>query len=244
MSKAREKRGVLMTATSRKRGSWKDLQEEEVADSDEDEGGESRKASQREWMQLEQEVQNDLRKKDLASGIRHTAAVAYDDVADEVEEDDGPPDAPSSPESAEATESTAAPSKGTVDENGERVVPEGVTTAGDQVKDKKRGGEKRTGAARRKKKNEGGEDAPPTKKKKEDEDPDRWLKMRLEGEEKPKRIDATRIVHYHDFDAKASDAAPLEDGSTVGLEEKPAAMPGSFRAHLRRDLFDGSDDDE
>merc|ERR1719324_1112873 len=76
-------------------------------------------------MQLEQEVQNDLRKKDLASGIRHTAAVAYDDVADEVEEDDGPPDAPSSPESAEAT---AAPSKGTVDENGERVVPEGVTT--------------------------------------------------------------------------------------------------------------------
>merc|ERR1719327_1790501 len=51
-------------------------------------------------MQLEQEVQNDLRKKDLASGNRHTAAVAYDDVADEVEEDDGPPDAPSSPESA------------------------------------------------------------------------------------------------------------------------------------------------
>merc|ERR1719331_2024642 len=126
-------------------------------------------------MQLEQEVQNDLRKKDLASGIRHTAAVAYDDVADEVEEDDGPPDAPSSPESAEATESTAAPSKGTVDENGERVVPEGVTTAGAQVKDKKRGGEKRTGAAR--------------KKKKDDEDPDRWLKMRLGGE---KRTGAAR----------------------------------------------------
>jgi len=82
-------------------------------------------------------------------------------------------------------------------------------------------------------------------KKKEDEDPDRWLKMRLEGEEKPKKIDATRVVHYHDFDTSdlsVSRAVPLE-ASTVVTDEKPTATPGSFRSTLRRDLFDDSDDD-
>lgn len=244
MSKALQKRGVLMTATSRKRGSWKDLQEEDVdvADSDED-CGDERKKSQLEWLELEREVQSDLRKKEFASGVRQSAVVAYDDVAgDEADEEDGPPSAPSSPEAADAAEEAASPSgKGPADGD-ERVVPEGVTTAGDQAKEpKKRGGKKETGAARRKRRHEG-EDGPPPKKKKEDEDPDRWLKMRLEGEEKPKRIDATRVVHYHDFDSSL--AAESASASVEAPEDKPVATPGSFRASVRRDLFDGSDDDD
>lgn len=258
MSKGREKRGVLMTATSRKRGSWKDLQDEEVdiADSD-DECDHDRKASQLEWLALESEVKKDLRKKDFDSGIRHTALVNYDDVAGEESEDDsdGPPSAPSSPEAAptaapadgEAALPSAPSAKGAVDEDGERVVPQGVTTAGDQANGpKKRGGEKKTGAAKKRRREgplEGEDGDGEKKKKKKEEDPDRWLKMRLEGEEKPKKIDATRVVHYHDFDSSATSAAsraPLEPVAN----EKPMATPGSFRSTLRRDLFDGSDDED
>lgn len=216
----------------------------EIGDSD-NEGDSDRKASQNEWLALEREVKSELHRKVLASGIRTDAPLAYDDVAgDETEdEDDDFSSAPSSPEAADAGEAAAPSATG---DDAERIVPEGVTTAGDQVKVKKRSGKKRTGAERRKRKHDG-EDGPPSKKKKEDEDPDRWLKMKLEGEEKPKRIDATRVVHYHDFDSIAAAAArtsAVEASSAEGAEEKPVVKPGSFRSAIRRDLFDGSDDDD
>lgn len=232
--KARQTRGVLMTATASKRGSWRD-QQQDVADSDE-EPVDEKKASQLEWAQLERDVQSELQKKALDAGIRHSAAVDYDDVAsdEEGDEDDELDSAPSSPEAASAAAAA---------EDGERVVPEGVTTAGDQVKVKKRSGVKRTGAEKRKRKFPGDvdEEGQPKKKKKKEDDPDRWLKMRLEGEEKPKKIDATRVVHYHDFDR---DAVPSLGSSAGAAEQKPAAAPGGFRSMIRRDMFDGSDDDD
>lgn len=241
MSKASvAKRGVLMTASSRKRGSWKDLQDEgaDVVDSDVEDEEKQRKSSQLEWAELQREVETDIRKKELDSGIRQSAPTTYDDVAEDAVDEDGPPSAPSSPE----PEEEAADGKGFDDD--ERVVPEGVTTAGAQTKEKKRGGEKRTGAARRKRKlgDAEGEDGAPPKKKKE-EDPDRWLKMCLEGEDKPKKIDATRVVHYHDFDGGAAEAISEAPSEAAATDEKPVAS-GSFRATLRRDLFDGSDSDE
>lgn len=241
----RERRGVLMTATSRKRGSWKDLQEDvEIGDSD-NEGDGERKASQNEWAALEKQVEKEVRTKELASGIRRSALVAYEDVAGD-EEDEDLPSAPSSPESPPAAEGAAAGEAvaGAQTAEDARVVPEGVSTAGEQKKEKKRGGEKRTGASRRK--NKAGEDGPPPKKKKEEEDPDRWLKMRLEGEEKVKRIDATRVVHYHDFDGSSVAAPalpPAAEPEAPASAASSSAAPRSFRAGLRRDLFD-SDDDE
>lgn len=241
-----------MTATSRKRGSWKE-EKLDVGDSDKDEDDE-KKASQREWQDLEKQVQKEARRQELDSGKGRAPAAAYDDVADdEPSEDEEDASAPSSPEAEDASDADAPaapfPLRRKVpldkDKDDDRVVPEGVTTAGDQAKDKKRGGEKKTGATRRKKKH-AGEDGPPPKKKKDD-DPDRWLKMKLEGEEKPKKIDATRVVHYHDFDSSLQGplAESAEADSAVKSEEKPAVAPsGSFRASLRRDLFDGSDSDE
>lgn len=238
-----------MTATARKRGSWKDLvkDEVEVADSD-NEGDDCRKASQSEWKELEREVRSELRMKEFASGMGRGEAVNYDDVAGEEAEIDGPPSAPSSPQGEEAEEN-GVPKTATAGED--VVVPEGVRTAGDHSKEKKRGGERKTGAARRKIKGGGelGEEGPPHKKKKIDEDPDRWLKMRLEGEEKPKRIDATRVVHYHDYDiasasasaSSSSIAAPASAEAASGSTQK--ATRTSYRAGLRRDLFDSDDDD-
>mmetsp|Transcript_66638 Transcript_66638/g.104826 ORF Transcript_66638/g.104826 Transcript_66638/m.104826 type:complete len:251 (+) Transcript_66638:172-924(+) len=244
----RERRGVLMTATARKRGSWKDLVKDddvEVADSDDE--GDDRKASQNEWAELEREVRSELRMKEFASGMGRGEAVNYDDVAGEEAEIDGPPSAPSSPEGEEAEEDGVP--KGPPDSDA--VVPEGVRTAGDHAKEKKRGGERKTGAARRKKKGGGelGEDGPPHKKKKAEEDPDRWLKMRLEGEDKPKRIDATRIVHYHDYDVAAALASASSSSNLLGSTEKSSESTGkatgsSYRAGLRRDLFDSDDDDD
>ncbi|CAK0863670.1 unnamed protein product [Prorocentrum cordatum] len=49
-----------------------------------------------------------------------------------------------------------------------------------------------------------GEPKRPGKKRKEDKDPDRWIKMQLQGEGKPKVIDATRVVSYFDFDSRGA----------------------------------------
>lgn len=226
-----------MTATARKRGSWKELvaQEDEIVDSG-NEGDDCRKASQSEWAELERQVRSELRMKEFASGMGRGEAVNYDDVAGDEAEIDGPASAPSSPQAEEAEEDV---------DGKDAIVPEGVRTAGEQTKDKKRGGERRTGAARRKKKGELGEEGPPPKRKKVDEDPDRWLKMRLEGEEKPKRIDATRVVHYHDYDMVSALATTSSSSSVVqdtsGVAQKAAGT--SYRSGLRRDLFDSDDDD-
>lgn len=230
-----QKRGVLMTASSRKRGSWKEQQEDvEVADSD-NEPVDNRKASQKEWEALEKEVQSDMRKKVFDAGLRPTAVTSYDDVAsDEDDEDDLPSSAPSSPEAMDEAAAIAA-ARG----DGERVVPQGVVTAGEvtaDVKKKTRGGKVLTGAERRKRKapeGEPGEDGKPVKKKKKEDDPDRWLKLRLEGEEKQKRIDATRLVYYHAF-----------DDPTVAAEAPVVAPSGGSSRSMLRNLFDGSDDDD
>lgn len=238
----RERRGVLMTATARKRGSWKDLVKDDVEIGDsENEGVDCRKESQNEWAELEREVRSELRMKEFASGMGRGEAVNYDDVAGDEEEDDGPPSAPSSPEEGEADSNAA---KHVTSEDA--LAPPGAMTAGDHLKEKKRGGEKKTGAARRKKKaGDLGEEGSFQKRKKVDEDPDRWLKMRLAGEEKPKKIDATRVVHYHDHDMmalskEASSSIAVAGDSSGGSQP---ATTVSYRARLRTDLFD-SDDDE
>lgn len=247
-------RGVLMTATARKRGSWKEEPETNVADSD-DEPEDERKASQNEWLSLEQEARAEIQKKEMEKGIRPENA-GYDDVASdwETDEDDDDDRSASAPSSPEAADSSAAATAGEAAAGGEatgELVPKGVTTAGDQAKEpKKRGGERKTGAERRKRKFVAtGEDGEPVKKKKKEDDPDRWLKLRLHGEEKPKRIDATRVVHYHDFDSRAAAraaaaAAASSAGSSKVAADTSTPTPGSFRASVRRDMFDGSDDDE
>mmetsp|Transcript_111310 Transcript_111310/g.315100 ORF Transcript_111310/g.315100 Transcript_111310/m.315100 type:complete len:263 (-) Transcript_111310:167-955(-) len=255
------RRGVLMTASSKRppRPSWRDeLPEEDDVAADED-GGTARKASQREWAALELEVQEERRRKhaaeNFASGRRDTV-VAYDDVVGEEEaEADRPPHesngrgkpAPDAPLQGGARNGAAgredgaapsaspapAPSPGSPVEEGPSL-PEGVITAGQDSRAKKRGGTKKTGSQKRKQ-------ARGDKEEKDDEE--RWLKLRLAGEKKPKRIDATRIVYYHDFDrgdAMAEDVRPqggTEEGAT-------APAPGNFRAQLQGNLFEDEEDED
>jgi len=120
----------------------------------------------------------------------------------------------------------------------ERPLPSvGVTTAGavsSQEKVKQRGGSKN------KKKDEDAQGGKQKGKKRDDDDEenDRFKKMRLEGDEKPKRIDTTRIVTYRDYDSTGSRPASAQ---VLASGVQPAAA--DFRAQLRRDLFDEEDDD-
>lgn len=131
--------------------------------------------------------------------------------------------------------------------------PPGAVTAGQVGKKKKRGG-KKPGSHKRRRDKDGEDDETRAKRKKdEEEESKRWLKLKLEGEEKPKRVKATRIVSYFDFDAggfkgeldtAAASGASAGSGSAAAVA--PAAAPsGNFRSQLRRDLFeDDSDGDE
>lgn len=268
MQKAKnERRGVLLTATGRKkRGAWK-----ETLDVDD----EAREESRVEWDDLEREVQ-ELRHK--SAGIERAAAgghlrevAEYDDVAGEQPQEvpdirpivpGGGADSDSDAQTpgplrtgqddqdlapTTATAPTPATDAVTIDAPGkreaepeERALPsQGVTTAGavaSQDKLKQRGGNKK-----KKKKDdeaEGSNEKKKRKKKDEDEEDDRFKKMRLEGDEQPKRIDTTRIVSYRDFDGKYGRSAAAIP--PVGGASAPAA---NFRSQLRRDLYDDEDDD-
>lgn len=238
------RRGVRMIAASRKR-QWRD--EEEDVDASDDSGDE-RKASQLEWEAIAREVRTEkLRHQVLQSGSRE-AVVDYDDVAGEhVEAARVPLATPESPRSEELVEERVrAENDDEEDEAKEErtdVSPqEDSKASNDEPKQKKRGGKKESGAAKRRQKQEAeGEDgeAGPSKRDKkkkkgdEDKDPDRWLKLVLEGEAKPKRIDTTRLVHYHDFDSFS--AAQV-------VEEAPEMRPGNFRSGVSANMFDDDDD--
>lgn len=233
---------------------------------------------------------------EFASGRRDVVA-GYEDVADEAVEPDPPRPPPrdgadadsesgeeaasprqSSPAAAE--ESRSAPEVGgaassrspRIDgesapaESEER--PEGVVTAGQQEKTRKRGGKKKTGSQKKRKDKEGSEDGegrPKRRKTEDDEDDTKWLKVKLEGEEKAKRIKATRLVYYHDFDSggalfgngstasassgsAAAGTAPTQEASvaeaapSAGESTAAPALEGNFRSRLRWDLYD--DDSE
>lgn len=242
------RRGVLMTATAtRQRGAWR-IQEDVDVEGLDKEGGDDRKASQLEWDDLEREVKEERKRlraaEDLASG-RRGVLVGYDDVAG-VEDSDPSPDgddddggAESSDDEPDASTKPVPAQAATGQEPA--LPPEGVTTAGTEARTKKRGGQKKKN---KKKAHEGEKDGePPKKKKKEEEDPNRWLKMKLEGESKPKRIDATRVVHYHDFDG-GGDAGAVSSARPPALVASSSAATGDFRSSLRMDLFDDDDDDE
>jgi len=224
-----------------------------------------RKDSNQEWLDIEREVREEKRRlfaaQEFASGRRDTPVVGYDDV----------PDRPENSQSDEETEEVKEKDvkKGTGKETEEDIEKEtsgfdrAIVTAGQQEREQRRGGQKKTGAQRRREAEEAAIQAGDTeaaaaaaakrlkhgkkpKRREEeeaDEDHDRWLKMRLEGEEKAKRIDATRVVSYFDFDS----GGKLFDREQEDHER--AAVPAAsstenFRASVRRDLWEDGDDSE
>jgi len=232
---------------------------------------ETRKASQEEWECIQLEVQQEKKRRRLAEEFesgRRGAVIAYDDVADDEDEsekfseseksdeEDQPQDketdasnlllAGASTATASAVPAAAA-SGNEVDQT--PLPPEEAVTAGtvDQ-KPKKRGGKKVPGS--RKRKNLEGEDGEGKtrehehKKKNREEDPDRWVKLRLRGDDKPKRIDATRVVSYYDFDTGGMQLADGVGDDDVALGSAPEAPTGDFRAQLCRNMFDDDDEED
>lgn len=236
-----------MTATSRR--NWR----EEENDSDDED---KRKASQKEWAEMMQEVE-ESREKMLTSSIPDETSkslrdvTTYDDVVVEKDSDDS--DSEADVKGKEDEKSVAERDPYMEDGDGkEDKVGESRTPAAEarrkmqtslceevpkdpeeqkrleeldetkrlrlfnlkaineekekdqQEKDKKRGGKKESGAKRKRKKGDAADEkdgAPPFKKKKKtDEDPNRWITARLDGEDKPKKLDTTRLVTYRDFD--------------------------------------------
>lgn len=244
------RRGVLMTATSRR--NWRE--EASSAARDED----MRKASQKEWSEMMQEVEesrNSCVSTILTDPPNLRDVAAYDDVV--VEKDSNASDSEAERDEKEKEETNIAVEKdpyeddGAVQDKDSQSTPQ---TAADlrrrmqsslceeveapkdpeeqkrledldeqkrlrlfnlkaireeqekdeKEKDKKRGGKKESGAKRKRKRADGTEEGggPPLKKKKKtDEDPNRWIEARLEGEDKPKKLDTTRLVTYRDFDS-------------------------------------------
>lgn len=129
--------------------------------------------------------------------------------------------------------------------------PEGVITAGQAQKGpKKRGGVAKPGSLRRKEKAaqdgeepKDGEPRRPAKRRKADDDPDRWIKIQLHGEKKPKKIDATRVVSYFDHDSRGSMFDRAEE--SLGSDSQGMSSTGdSLRAQMRSMFEDDDDDDE
>jgi len=237
-----------MTATARKpRASWRDQDSDSdgIPDSD-DEEATATKASQLEWETITREVREERRKKhaetNFAQGKRDAVA-AYDDVADDAVEPEVPRVPPREDDSDELPEasveaSAAGPNQASDAEeavnappSGDRdLPPEGAITAGQQEdKSKKvRGGKKKTGSQKKRDRAEAegdGEGKPKRRRKDgEDEDDGKWLKCKLEGDEKTKRIKASRVVYYHDFD---SGGASFKDEALVSSSGAAASSSSS-----------------
>eukprot|EP00440_Ansanella_granifera_P008749 gb/GFBE01009480.1/.p1 GENE.gb/GFBE01009480.1/~~gb/GFBE01009480.1/.p1 ORF type:complete len:287 (+),score=86.22 gb/GFBE01009480.1/:1-861(+) len=281
------RRGVLMTASAKPK--------RQVAEVDSDDGEakenveKSREASQKEWEELEREAKQTVRSRlaadAFAQGQRDTVTASYDDVAEEGNADGeesklkSPSGGAASPDAAASTAATAKEdSEDEEDEKSEdEVRPEGVVTAGKVSREpgeRKRAGKKKTGSQKKREKAEkadkdaaGAAEGSAGKKRKrtEEEEEDRWVKLKLVGDQKPKRIDATRVVSYYDFDAKgnpyqrplfsSSSSRPMgtegpelddddEEGPVPRVQLAPPAPAGNFRAMLRADLWaDDSEDD-
>ncbi|CAE8593512.1 unnamed protein product [Polarella glacialis] len=258
------RRGVLMTSSRKRPAPEKPLVADVESDGEDDAAAVEKKRaeSQREWSELEREARQEQRlkfaKSEFAQGRRETVA-AYDDVG-EVGNADGD-EAPSDGDCSENSEEEDSQKEGPQNANdaSERR-PDAVVTAGKvsrETRDQRRGGVRKTGAQRVKAAFEEEEEA--EKKRKAERDEERWVKLKLEGDQKPKRIDATRVVAYHDFDSAAAGGdlessrreslRPLnEDEEEEELPQKALAAPppvaGNFRASLRTDLWDDDDDEE
>lgn len=150
--------------------------------------------------------------------------------------------------------------------------PSGAVTAGrvtaERDGERRRGGKKL--AERKRKKEaaaEGAEEGEETeeakakrlkKQEEEEEEAKKWLRLKLDGIEKPRRIKAARVVYYYDHDSKGSlfpkELPSVSTGPSassaggpvpeVSSEAAVPAEPGNFRASLRRDLFKDDSDDE
>jgi len=169
---------------------------------------------------------------------------------------------PEQPAPAAGGEAAAADVRNETEEEDRGLPPAAVVTAGQKERERRRGGQRKTGAQKRREAEEAAiqagdmEAATSAAEKRlkhgkkpkipkddgEDKDDDRWVKMRLEGEEKPKRIDATRVVSYFDFDS-AGGLFPREQADDH--ERTVVAQPAeNFRATVRRDLWEDGDDSE
>jgi len=235
------RRGVLMTASSRKaRPSWQDRMSRE-ADEDEVEIKESHK----EWETLEREAREEMRLKyaerSFTSGRRDAEVTTYDDAVSDAEE----PEPPRPSREQEQEEPMASPSAQECEREREpSVSPPAPGFRQDQSK--RRGGRK-PGSKKRKKEEgdkEGEEGAQKEKqKRKKDEDPNRWLQMKLEGEENKKRIDATRVVSYYDFDTAGALFRDTQPAAAEATEEAQPPPAGNLRASVSLDIW-GNDSDE
>eukprot|EP00928_Gymnodinium_smaydae_P074027 TRINITY_DN57114_c0_g1_i1.p1 TRINITY_DN57114_c0_g1~~TRINITY_DN57114_c0_g1_i1.p1 ORF type:complete len:271 (-),score=93.20 TRINITY_DN57114_c0_g1_i1:142-954(-) len=237
------KRGVRMTASAKRPpAAWREELLEETAKLQEEE----QESSRIQWEAMEREVKVERDRMrlsaDLAEGKRGVPAPEYDDVAGEAAD-----------ESAEAarvkTEAEARAAEDALREEADLDSPpsspepsRGVITAGQGDREKKRGGQRRTGAERRKKKDDAGDEDGKKKKKRkrgeDDEEDDRWVKLRLKGDEKEKRIDATRIVYYHDFDtvaAEAAERAKAEEAVALAAAAKAAETAASASSSSQKE---------
>eukprot|EP00929_Paragymnodinium_shiwhaense_P015076 TRINITY_DN12308_c0_g1_i1.p1 TRINITY_DN12308_c0_g1~~TRINITY_DN12308_c0_g1_i1.p1 ORF type:complete len:245 (+),score=77.67 TRINITY_DN12308_c0_g1_i1:201-935(+) len=242
---ARIKRGVQMTASARKAlSSWRTEASGEDATLEDDE----KEASRNDWDDIQKEVEAEKRKlrrtTDLPLDERQApGALAYDEVAG-----DGPNETEEeerlrreAAERAEGSEQGDSRREGNDassdpdDSDIERVLK--AKLKGENKDERRRGGQKYTGSQRKRRRLEKEKGKGKGKGKDKDDD-DRWVRLRLAGEEKEKRIDATRVVHYHCFD----------EGQDEGAVEAVAAAPssssgGDFRSAVRRDLWEDSDEE-
>ncbi|CAL1147576.1 unnamed protein product [Cladocopium goreaui] len=230
------RRGVLVTSSKQKK----------VFLEEDDE----KLQSQREWEDLEREAKEIVRLRLASESGRPSAA--YDDVAEanaEVIDKTVDGEVSTAASAAEKKEDSDSESE---DKESVAVAPiasDAGTSMPETRGKRKRAGKKKSGAQKKREKMSREEGGDPRRQKEEDDD--RWLKLRLAGEEKPRRIDANRIVSYYDFDGRGN---PIRKpiGSVETAEDEEDFIPGdrvttssggNFRGQLSQDLW-AADSDE
>lgn len=264
-----------MVATARKpKAHWR----EEADDSgDEQLPDEEREASRLDWETINDEVEGARRKvreaEDFAAGRRGTGVVDYEDIDDEVsraeaaeaarvaelavesrenarreaERLDAAEDARNE-EAAEAEGGVSGCARGPAEVDSDDDKRPGPVTAGQAEKIKSRAGKNKTGSSKKRVREKEEDKAEKETKKRKVDDADRWMKLKLKGDEKSKKIDTTRIVHYHDYDMdllapEGGEPDGAVPAATGGAAEAASSSGGNFRAMLRRDLWDDDEDD-
>lgn len=126
-------------------------------------------------------------------------------------------------------------------------VPENLKGEEEGPKRRKRGGRK---INKRKRDDDAGERNEKRRKTEEEEEEEakKWIRVRLEGESKPKRIKTARVVYYYDHDGKATDSTPREENETLPAakdESRTSEAPKeNLRDARRAFLWDADDSDE
>mmetsp|Transcript_81995 Transcript_81995/g.129639 ORF Transcript_81995/g.129639 Transcript_81995/m.129639 type:complete len:235 (-) Transcript_81995:21-725(-) len=227
------RRGVLVTSSKQKRV----LQEED----------DEKLQSQREWEDLQREAKEIVRLRLASESGRPSAA--YDDVAEaNAEVIDKTVDGEERTAEAEKKEASDSESE---DKESVAVAPSADGADGmPETRKRKRAGKKKSGAQKKREKMSREEGGDPRRQKEEDDD--RWLKLRLAGEEKPRRIDANRIVSYYDFDGRGNPIRKPRGGSVETAEDEedfipgdrvPTSSGGDFRGQLSQDLWAAESDE-